>query len=838
MSMQLRQHLPIDVVLAPLTRALGERGVAVLQAPPGAGKTTRVPLALLGESWLAGRKIIMLEPRRLAARAAARYMAASLGEEVGATVGYRVRMDSRVGNDTRIEVVTEGILTRMLQSDAELPGVGAVIFDEFHERSVHADLGLALCLQSRAVLRNDLRLLVMSATLDGDAVARLMGDAPLLTSAGRSYPVEIRYGAGARPALLERRSVSAQVTQTVLRALQEEHGSVLVFLPGAGEIKDVARRLGDTGIGGDVHIVALYGELDAAAQDLAIRPATAGQRKVVLATNIAETSLTIDGIRIVVDAGLARVAVFDAGTGMTRMRTVAVSQASAAQRCGRAGRLYPGVCYRLWSEQRQQQLQPFNTPEIMQTDLAPLALELALWGARVDDLAWLDPPPAASFAQARELMTTLGALDGQGRISAHGRRMATLAMHPRLAHMVLHARRLGAATSACELAALLGERDILRGNERDCDIAQRIGALRGDTPSAAVSVERAALARVQRVARQCQRQIGGAASPPSTPAGVGLLLALAYPERVAQRRVGADNRFLLANGRGAYFAQAEPLAACDYIVVAHLDAGQREARVFLAAEISRAELIEHFSDRIESVRVVRWDAREKAVIACNERRYGELTLTAEALVDTDVEQIRQAMLDGVRALGIDALPWTRELRTRQQRLQFVRRLQPDSWPDVSDQALLESVDQWLAPFLDGIRRASHLPRMDLDAAFGSLLSWPQQRALDELAPTHITVPSGSRVAIDYSCQPPALAVRVQEMFGATDTPCIGGGCVPLMLQLLSPARRPVQVTQDLASFWADAYHQVKKDLKGRYPKHYWPDDPFQAVPTGRTKPRH
>ncbi|UEM22995.1 ATP-dependent helicase HrpB [Skermanella mucosa] len=828
--------LPIDPILPEIRRALAGSRHAVLQAPPGAGKTTRVPLALLQEGWLAGGKLIMLEPRRLAARAAARRMAGLLGEAVGETVGYRVRMDSKVGPRTRIEVVTEGVLIRQLQQDPALEGVGAVLFDEFHERSLDADLGLALCLQTRSVLRDDLRLLVMSATLDGAAVAGLLGGAPVVTSEGRAFPVETRHVDPSKA-----RRIEDAVASAVLRALDEEPGNILVFLPGVAEIRRVERQLRDALPGPGILIAPLYGDLPQEQQDQAIGPTPPGRRKVVLATSIAETSLTIEGIRVVVDSGLMRVSRFDPGSGMTRLDTVKVSQASADQRRGRAGRLEPGVCYRLWPEGQHRALQPHTAPEMLAADLAPLALELAQWGV-VDpaELCWLDPPPAPALAQARDLLRRLGALDAGDKITPHGRRMASLGMHPRLAHMVLAGDRLGCGALACEIAALLGERDILAGpsaggagEPRDGDLRRRVELLRSSDRSGWT------VKQVARQARQWQRQLGIGPGGGGV-ADTGRVLALAYPDRIGQRRPGSDGQYRLSNGRGAYFLKMEPLAAEEFLAVADLDGAKREARIFLAAPLTLAELEEDFADTIETVEFVAWDGREEAVLARRQRRLGELVLKDEPLPDPGGARTAAALCQGIRELGLAVLPWTRELENFRARVEFLRRVEgPDGdWPDLSDAALLDTLEDWLAPFLTGLTRRAHLKRLDLSAALRSLLSWHRQRELDEAAPTHVTVPSGSHIPLDYTGgDVPVLAVRLQEMFGLAETPALARGRVPLVLHLLSPARRPMQVTSDLASFWANTYRHVKADLKGQYPKHYWPDDPLQAEPTSRAKRR-
>lgn len=824
--------LPIETVIPALHRALATHRNAVLVAPPGAGKTTRVPLALLEAPWLTGQRIVMLEPRRLAARAAAQHMAQSLGERAGETVGYRTRLDTKVGPRTRVEVVTEGVLTRMLQSDPALDGIGAVIFDEFHERNLQADLGLALCLQVQETLREDLRLLVMSATLDGAAVARLLGDAPQIVSEGRSFPVAVRHLG--RPREM-RAAWLDDVALAVQSALREESGSVLVFLPGTAEIRGVEQRLAAAHLPGDVIIAPLHGTLPPQAQALAIAPPPAGRRKVVLATNIAETSLTIEAVRVVVDAGQARVPRFDPRSGMTRLQTVLVSQASADQRCGRAGRLEPGVCYRLWNAGLH--LLPSSTPEILEADLAPLALELAHWGVSDPaELRWLDAPSPASYAQARDLLQRLGALDAQGRITPHGRAMAALPLHPRLAHMVLRGRDLGLGVLACDIAALLGERDPLR-NARQADLRLRLEAVRAAGKQDGVDI--GALTRIREDARRLRSQLRLVDDKidDALLSRCGVLLALAYPDRIGQRRPGREGRYLFANGRGGLLSDEDGLQTSSWLVAADVDAGERDARIFLAAAITPAEIEAFLAEAIEAVEFIAWDGREQAVLARRQRRLGQLLLEDTALARPDPERVVAAMLDGIRSLGLDCLPWTPALRNWQARVEFLHRLVPQEWPDVSDAALLGNIADWLGPYLTGVSRRSHLQDVDLANALEGLLSWEQQRALEELAPMHIAVPSGSRIALDYDNDPPVLAVRLQEMFGAVDTPRIAGGRVAVLLHLLSPARRPVQVTQDLAGFWARGYIEVKKDLKGRYPKHYWPDDPLQAEPTARAKPR-
>ena len=826
--------LPIEPVLSALRDALRAETSAVLQAPPGAGKTTLVPLALLDEPWLAGRKVVMLEPRRLAARAAAHRMAHLLGERVGGTVGYRVRMDTRVGPVTRVEVVTEGVLTRMLQHDPALEGVGIVIFDEFHERSLHADLGLALALQSRAVLREDLRVLVMSATLDGARVAALLDGAPVVTSEGRAHPVETRF----LPRRAEGR-IEPLAARAVRGALTEHDGDVLVFLPGAGEIRRVEEMLSADGVPSGVRVMPLFGNLAQEAQDEAIRPSPPGRRKVVLATSIAETSLTIEGVRVVVDSGLIRVPRFSPRTGMTRLETVTVSRASADQRRGRAGRLGPGVCLRLWTEAEDAALQPHRPPEILEADLAPLALELATWGVTDPaELRWLDPPPTASVGQARELLRELGALEDAGFITPHGRAMAGLPLHPRLAHMLLRAREMRLGATACDLAALLAERDVLRGDGRapDADVRLRLAALRRERGTPGYSVDAAALHRAQAEARDLRRQL---AVPPAEAddEAAGVLLALAHPDRIAQRRPGAGGRYLLRNGRGAAFPEPQSLSERPWLVVAELDDAGREGRIVLAAPVELDDVERELGAQVVREDVVAWDAAAGAVRARRVERLGALVLREAPLADPDPALVAAALLDAVRQEGIAALGWTKASAQLRERIAFLHRHEP-SFPDVSDHALTETLDDWLGSHLHGLRKMEEVRRIDLGPVLEGLLAWDQRRRLEDKAPTHVTVPSGSRIPVDYADpEAPVLAVRLQEVFGWTETPRIAAGRVPLTLHLLSPAHRPVQVTRDLASFWRSGYFEVKKDLKGRYPKHYWPDDPLVAEATARAKPR-
>ncbi len=833
--------LPIEPVLPAIRAALQNATALALQAPPGAGKTTRTPLALLDEPWLTGQTILMLEPRRLAVRAAAARMAGLLGEPVGQTVGYRIRFDRQISRQTRIEVVTEGILTRRLQRDPGLGGVGLVMFDEFHERSLHADLALALCLDSQRGLRNDLRLLVMSATLDGAAAAKLLGDAPVVTSAGRSWPVACHYLPGDA-----HRLDLAGVVRAILTALAQHDGDVLVFLPGGGEIRQVQHRLEAEPASAGLALAALYGDLPGAAQQQAIQPDPAGRRKVVLATSIAETSLTIEGVTVVVDAGWTRVPRFDPRNGLTRLETVRVSADAAEQRAGRAGRLGPGVCYRLWSEATHARLRPRRVPEILEADLAPLALELANWG--VNDpatLAWLDPPPSGALAQARAVLADLEAVDEQGRITPTGRTLAELPTHPRLAHLLRRGVALGQGALAADLAAVLEERDLLRGaHPFGSDLTVRLEALQAFRREGRAGVQRwaadsSACAKVELMARRWREllTIVAAPEPASDPALVGLLLALAYPDRIARRREGSADRYQLANGRGARLAVGDPLSGSDWLTVAQLDAGVSEGRIWLAAPVTLADLENHLAARISTIAEVTWDERQAAVIARRERRLGALVLSSEMLPDADPALLRQAMRVGVRQMGLDRLPWTRDLRDWQARVLALRHWFPDEgWPEVADDWLTEHLAEWLEPWLDGITRREHLPRLDLAAALQSVLDGRLRPRLNELAPTHLTVPSGSRIRLQYPPgAPPVLAVKLQEVFGLADTPRIAGGRVAVTLHLLSPAQRPIQVTQDLRGFWERTYAEVKKELKGRYPKHPWPDDPWNAAPTRRTQ---
>lgn len=823
-------HLPIDDVLPNLLQALRQHCVTVLQAPPGAGKTTRVPLALLDEPWLGEQRIIMLEPRRLAARAAAQFMAHQLGEPVGQRVGYRTRLDSKVSGATRIEVVTEGILTRILQDDPSLAPYGAVLFDEFHERSLQADLGLALTWEVREALREDLRILVMSATLDAQPIARMLGNAPIIASQGRSYPVEVRYTPVPRHLSLQQHLASV-----VLQALAEQTGSVLVFLPGAVEISRLQQDLAER-VGPDTFVAPLFGQLSQAEQDAAVRPAPEGRRKVVLATSIAETSLTIEGVRVVIDSGQHRAPVFDPVTGLTRLRTQQISQAAAEQRKGRAGRTEPGVCYRLWSEAEQSRLMPFAQPEILAADLSDLVMDLAQWGETDPTrLTWLNTPPPAAWQQARELLQQLQILNHEGRLTEHGQRVGRLGLHPRLAHMVERARELGWGRLGAQLAALLSERDVLTGL-RHADVQDRLAALRGE-PGRAVA-DRGRVQRVRQASQQILQRLKQDQEMPEQPDAPGILLAMAYPDRIGKRRPGPAPRYLLANGRGAWLAEDDPLQGADYIVAAELDDKGREARIFLAAEISQTSLLEHFADQIESLDQLQWDSSAALVRSVRQTRLGALVLEERASTTPDPEAVTALLTQVLVQNGLEDLPWDQEARQWLARVQFLRRFEGDVWPDTSLEALADRADQWLTPFLAGMNRLSQVKSLPLLQALGSLLSYDQQRQLEVKAPARLEVPTGSRIQLDYeSGEIPILAVRLQELFGLTDTPRVLDGRHPVMLHLLSPGYKPVQVTQDLASFWRNAYRDVRKDLRGRYPKHHWPEDPLTAPPTRHAKRR-
>ncbi|MGA0598594.1 ATP-dependent helicase HrpB [Enterovirga sp. CN4-39] len=819
-------RLPIEAILPDLTAALQQRPNAVLVAPPGAGKTTRVPLALIEESWAKGGRIILLEPRRLAARAAADRMARTLGERVGDTVGLRVRMESRVGPKTRIEVVTEGVFTRRIVEDPALEGVSAVLFDEFHERSLDADLGLALAIEAQAGLREDLRILAMSATLDGARVAALLGDAPVIRSEGRAYPVETRY-LGRDP----NRRIEEQVADATLRALRAEPGSALVFLPGAGEIRRVEtalnERLSDPGI----DVVPLFGALDRGEQDAAIRPAPPGRRKVVLATSIAETSLTIEGVRIVVDSGLARVPVYEPGIGLTRLETRRASRASADQRRGRAGRTEPGICYRLWEEAATGSLDAFSRPEILAADLSGLLLDCAEWGvADPTSLPFLDPPPAPALAEARVQLTELGALDTDGRITPVGRRIRALPLPARLARMVLSGAEHGCATEAAVLAGLVSERGL--GGDA-VDLEDRLDRFRRDRSGRATELRRMAAGWARLAVRDA------AALPSREEDGVstGFLVALAYPDRIAKAR-GKPGEYAMANGRGAALEPHLALARQPFIAIAEIAGGAASARILAAAAISPEEIESLAAGRIVSREEIVFDPIARALRARSVRRLGSVLLGDKPLPVPATEDSARILARGLAGLGAAQLPWSDGSRQLRDRIAFLRSAEGPEWPDLSDAALGESIEDWLAPHLVGKRGLADISAAELRDALEALIPWDKRRRLDEEAPTHLTVPTGSSIPVDYAAEGgPAISVRVQELFGLAKHPTIGGGRVPLVLNLLSPAHRPIQVTRDLPAFWRGSWSDVRSEMRGRYPRHPWPEDPANAEPTRRAKPR-
>ena len=835
------ERLPIDDALPALTAAMRRHHAAVLVAPPGAGKTTRVPLVLIDEPWAKDKKILVLEPRRLAARAAAERMAATLKESVGDTVGLRVRFGSKVSRKTRIEVVTEGIFTRLILDDPSLDGIAAVLFDEFHERSLDADLGLALARDVQLGLRDDLKVLAMSATLDGARVAKLLGDAPVVESEGRAFAVETRYlGRDTRE------PIERQVADAVARALRAEPGSALVFLPGQAEIRRTETLLKERIDDPAVDVVTLYGALDAQTQDRAIAPAPKGKRKVVLATSIAETSLTIQGVRIVVDCGLARVPRFEPDVGVTRLETVRVSRASADQRRGRAGRTEPGVCYRLWDEPQTASLEAYARPEILAADLSGLLLDLAQWGtADPATLALLDPPPSGALAEARALLVELGAIDAQGRITDEGRKLRKLPLPPRLARMVVDAAALGEGQRAADIAAILSERGL--GGD-DIDLAHRLDQFRRDRSRRGEDARRMAKRWAEEArgsssprARSAPSAVyGGGVGRGPTPGdhlSVGAILSLAYPDRIARSR-GANGAFLLANGRGANIDQASALAREPFLAVAELSGTAAQGRILAAAAITLADIEERFADKIERREEISFDPGSASLRGRRSERLGAIALAERPFPVASAPEAALRLAEGIVRIGLNRLPWSKPLQQWRDRVMFLRRAEGDEWPDLSDTGLAAGASEWLVPMLDGKTALSQVGADELSTAVQALLPWELKRRLDEEAPTHFSAPSGSSVPIDYEAEEgPKLSIRVQELFGLDRHPSIARNKVQLVVELLSPAHRPVQVTRDLPGFWRGSYAAVKAEMRGRYPRHPWPDDPLHAPATRRAKPR-
>jgi len=855
--------LPIDAVLDELARTLAGNNAAVVVAPPGAGKTTRVPLALLDEPWVKNRKIIVLEPRRLAARASAERMAHTIGERVGETVGYRVRFGSKVSRATRIEVVTEGIFSRQILDDPELSDVAAVLFDEFHERSLDADLGLALARDAQTGLRDDLRILVMSATLDGARVAKLLGDAAVIESEGRAFPVETRYLGRKADAPLER-----QMADAIAMALRADPGSVLAFLPGTAEIRRTQNFLGERVHDASVEIVPLFGALDASVQDRAIAPAPRGRRKVVLATSIAETSLTIEGVRIVVDSGMARVPRYEPDIGLTRLETVRASRAAVDQRRGRAGRTEPGVCYRLWDEPQTASLAPYTQPEVLSADLSSLVLDLAQWGVSdPSTLAFLDSPPAPALKEARSLLRELGALDADGRITEEGKSLRALALPPRLARMIVDSHRLGAGEEAADIATVLTERG-LGGDSVDLDV--RLDQFRRDRSPRASSARALAQRWASQVAsspsplagegrgggwRATGASVVATPTPNPSPQGgggrggspqdesehraeltTGAMLALAFPDRVARNR--GNGSFVLANGRGAALDQASALTRAPYIAVAELTGAAASGRILLAAPITQAEIEQYFADQIETADDISFDRIAMALRARRKKTLHAITLSEAPLALQPSMETAQVLADGLIAAGLNRLPWSKPAKQWRDRVMFLRKAEGEPWPDLSDGALAAQREAWLVPVLSNKTSLKELSSGDLSDALMTLLPWDLRARLEREAPTHFEAPTGTMLAIDYEAeQGPTIAVRLQELFGLNTHPSIAKGAVPLVLELLSPAHRPVQVTRDLPGFWRGSYAAVRSDLRGRYPRHPWPEDPAGAMPTRRVKPR-
>jgi ATP-dependent helicase HrpB len=823
---QVRRTYPIDDILPQLHKTFQQTNNVVLSAPPGAGKTTQVPIALLSSEWLAHNKIIMLEPRRLAARRAAEYMSTQLGERTGQTVGYRIRGESIVSKDTRIEVVTEGILTRLIQREPELPNVGLIIFDEFHERSIHADLGLALTLDVQTHLRNNIRLLVMSATLNGVTIAQLLGNADIIESAGQSYPVTTQYAK-----FTSEKSIEVRIVDILLRALDEQEGDVLIFLPGRREIRRVENLLWEKRLSENLLIHSLYGDASYQQQSTALSPAPSGKRKIILSTSIAETSLTIDGVCVIIDSGLARIARFDVRRGMSGLITVPVSKAVADQRRGRAGRQRSGVCYRIWTEAEHEMLPEYPQPEIKITDLARLALDFASWGTpNGENLRFIDSPPLPHLHQAQALLKDLGAIDNAGKLTKHGRAMADVPLHPRLSHMILRAKELGSGSLACDIAALLEERDLFLGKkDTDIDLASRLHFLNGN--------QRADDGIRERIFSQSQRLhqlVDIHRSKEQKEYSAGILLALAYPERVARRREAKSNRYQMVSGTTTLLPQGSLLTREEFLTIGEVDGIGAEVRAYLAAPLTKEEIEEVFIDSIIEEKEIRWNTVDTTVIARRISRLGAVVLS-EQQIKPHGEKVISALIDGVKQLGTNCLPWDKETRSLQQRSEWLRTyLAPAQWPDLSDLNLINTVEEWLAPFLEGMWKKEQLDTLPLLTILQSKISQALIHQMNILAPLHLQLPSGSIALLDYSGNQPVLAVRLQELFGQRDTPKICNGKVNVLIHLLSPARRPLAVTQDLYSFWTTVYPEIRTQMRARYPKHVWPEDPLSAAPTNKT----
>ena len=827
-----KRTYPIDEVLPQIQETFRTTKNVIFSAPTGAGKTTRVPISLLASEWMTGKKLIMLEPRRLAARRAAEFMAAQLGESVGQTVGYRIRGEAVVGKNTRIEVVTEGILTRLLQHEPELPDIALIIFDEFHERSIHADLGLALTLDVQEHLRTDLRILVMSATLDNIAVAKLFGNAQIIESAGFLYSITTNYAR-----FISDKPIETRMVDIIIRALSEQEGDILAFLPGQREIRRVENLLWEKHLPTDVIVHSLFGDASYEQQSAALSPAPAGKRKVILSTSVAETSLTIDGVRVVIDSGLARTARFDVRRGMSGLVTVPVSKAIADQRRGRAGRQQAGICYRLWTEAKHAQLPEYPQPEIKTADLAPLVLHLAQWGTPTgSNLRFLDAPPEAHMAQARTLLEELGALDHHGKLTAHGKAMAELPLHPRFASMILRGMEFNCGALACDLAALLEERDILAGSkDTDIDLALRLHSLyqkhKGDN---------GIINRITSQSKRLKQLVGIHNESNSVQENApGILLALAYPERIARRRENNSNRYQMASGTACVLPNGSLLAREEFLAIGEVDGIGTEVRVYLAAPLAKKDIQHVFAKDIIEEEEIRWSSNDEAVIARTISRLGAIVIS-EQNIDLHGEKVTAAMIEGIREMGLECLPWDKETHALQQRVQWLKKNLPslEQLPDFSDRTLVDSLESWLSPFLDGCWKKEHLVKIQLLTILKSQLSHSLLQRIDSLAPSHLKLPSGSRAAIDYkSGDQPVLAIKLQELFGQRETPRIANGTVNIVLHLLSPASRPLAVTQDLHSFWKTVYPRIRKQLLARYPKHFWPEDPLSAKPTNKTVKR-